>query len=196
MKEKFLNKSISYIKKNRELDHYSEVKIKYGLEVLYHFLTKLIFIIALSIILKIHKEVLLMIIFYAPLRACVHGIHSNSNIGCWISTIIDYILFGLYIKYVSIKFSIFLIMSLITITSYILYAPADTKFRPLVGEKNRKKLKMMAVIIFIIEFIMGYYFKYITSYVYYAFTITSIIINPTLYYVTKNNVNNYRNYDQ
>lgn len=195
MKEKFLNSSLSYIKRTRNLDHYNEVKIKYGLEVLYHFLTKLIFIVTLSIILKIYKEVLLMILFYAPLRACVHGIHSNSNIGCWISTIIDYILFGLYIKYIPIYFNVFLIISLLTIISYLLYAPADTKFRPLVGEKNRNRLKILAIIILIIEFTTSYFVRQLIPYVFYSFVITSIIINPALYFITKNKVNNYKNYN-
>lgn len=195
MKEKFLEKSLNYIKKNKELDHYNEVKLKYGLEVLYHFITKLVFILLFSLVLGIFKQVLLMIAFYGPLRACVHGIHSNSNIGCWTSTIIDYILFGLYLKYFPINKIVFFTSVVIAFISYILFAPADTKYRPLVGKNNRKRLKLMALIFLTLELALCLIHNFLIPYVFYSSIITVIIINPIVYSLFHNSTNNYKNYN-
>lgn len=194
MKNKFLYLSMNYILKNKSLDSYNQIKIKYGLEVMYHFITKLIFVLICAILLKISKIVLLMILFFGPLRACIHGVHSNSNVGCWISTIADYILFGLYLKYIPINSYIFYCVFVIALLSYFLFAPSDTKHRPLVGRNNRIKLKIKAILLLILEFIISFLSNKLRPFIFYSCCISSIIINPTIYRLIHSPLNNFKNY--
>ena len=68
MKDLFLNSSINYIKKYND---YSDTKIKqlkYGLEAIYLTVTKFIFILILSLILGITKEMLIYSLIYNIIR--------------------------------------------------------------------------------------------------------------------------------
>ena len=65
MKEKFLNNSISKIKKKNP--NFSEEKLEeiaYGLEAIYLTVTKIVIIFILAFILGIFKDMLIIMIFY------------------------------------------------------------------------------------------------------------------------------------
>lgn len=195
MKELFINSSFKFISNNKKLDKYNEAKIKYGLEVMYHFFTKLFVILIISFFLKTINYIIPLFISFGALRTTGYGMHAKSNISCWISSLLFYVVFGLYIKY--IDFNILIKMSLLILSemSIILWSPSDTKGRPLINKNKRHYLKTLCIITGLIEILLSFndslYFKdvFVISMMFEA-----ILVNPIVYKITKTPRNNYLNY--
>lgn len=87
--EKCMNLITTY---NKDLSEKDKDKIKYGLEGLYLTITKLIFIIIISIILGIFKEVILLLLTFNGIRLTAFGVHAKRSIDCLISSSLFFIL--------------------------------------------------------------------------------------------------------
>ena len=98
MKDLFVNSSFNFINKHQNLDHYNQVKIKYGLEVIYHFFTKLFVVIMLSLLFNTIKYVIPLFFSFGILRTFGYGIHAKTNKLCWLFTLTLYVFFGIYLK--------------------------------------------------------------------------------------------------
>ena len=196
MKYLFVNSSFNFINKHQNLDHYNQVKIKYGLEVLYHFVTKTIVIFFVSYLLHLLKYTLLLFIFYGPIRMFGHGLHAKSNKWCWINSLSVYLILDLYLKYTNFNFTILIILLFISLFSIVLWAPADTKNEPLVNKKTRKKLKIKSIIIGIAYCIIFMITKYsiLQKIICFSLLLESVLINPFIYYITKSKYKNYLDY--
>ena len=91
MKKRLLNSIRIAIKK--QYPNYSEDKIDevmYGIEGIYLTITKTIVIFALAFILKIAKELLLLLISFNIIRMFAFGMHANKS---WICLVFSSILF-------------------------------------------------------------------------------------------------------
>ena len=195
MKNSFVNCSYNYIIRHKKLDHYNKVKIKYGLEVMYSFVTKTVAIIIMSALLGFLIENLFVFLFYGILRTFSHGVHAKTSRHCWISTLCTYFLTGLFCKYISFPKYIMYIISLISFLTIIIYAPADTIYRPIRSKEKRLALKLKASVasflyIIIIIFVN---FSYKNSIIV-SFILCVISINPITYKVLKTPQNNYKDY--
>lgn len=197
MKHLFINSMFNYISIRKELDEYNKVKIKYGLEVIYHFFTKAIVMLLLSLILGILKENLFIFIFYGIIRVFGHGIHAKTNLQCWIYSLITYVVLGFYIKNVYINSNVIISLCLVSILSYILFAPADTKNLPLINRKIRKKLKIKTVVVSLIFLLICLLSnnQFIKEVICISMTLEAILINPFLYKITNSGFNNYTSYN-
>ena len=101
MKKLFLNYSMCNIKKY--FPDYSDEKlleIRYGLEGIYLSFTKLIVISAITILLNLFYEMIIMMIVFNILRATGFGIHAKKSIDCWISSTLIFIIFPLLSKWI------------------------------------------------------------------------------------------------
>ena len=195
MKDLFINSSFKFISNHKSFDKYNEVKIKYGLEVMYHFFTKLSVILLISYLLHTIKYIIPLFISFGVLRTTGYGIHAKSNISCWTSSLLFYVIFGLYIKYIEFNLFIKICILVLSEISIILWAPSDTKGRPLVNKEKRKHLKILCIITGLIEILLSFnndlYFKNVFVI---SMMFESILINPIVYKITKTPRNNYLNY--
>lgn len=148
MKKKILNHCMSIVKdKYPEYDEDKLEVINYGLESIYLTFTKIIIIFILAIILKIWKEVLLLLAFYNLIRVSAFGMHAKKSIHCLIISLTLFI-GGVYLcRYLVIPFILKVILSIICIILIARYAPADTEKRPIINRKLRRKYKIISVII-------------------------------------------------
>ncbi|MBR5662132.1 MAG: accessory gene regulator B family protein [Bacilli bacterium] len=197
MKKFFIDKCYTYINKHKKLNKIEKIKIKYGLEVMYHFLSKTIVILLLSYLLNIFKQTILLFIFFAPIRTFAYGLHAKSNIECWLFSIFIYVFIGLYIKYANMNIPIQYSLIIISIISLLLYAPADNQNLPLVNKQKRIKLKIKSIMVSIIYLIIFIYTKnnLIRNVICFSLVLQSILINPFIYFITKNKFNNYKYYN-
>ena len=147
MKNKVVNYLLDFIKKHKKCDK-RKIKIyKYGLEGLYNLVTKIIIITLITLLFGIIKEFLLILLFYAIIRTYAFGIHAESSLKCWISTLMIYILGSVIVHNFIIIKEVALFISFLGLLSFILWAPADTPKRPLIREKQRKAQKIKTCII-------------------------------------------------
>ena len=195
LKDLFISKSLNLISKHKSLDNYNQVKIKYGLEVMYNFIMKTSVILLIAAIFNSFIEVLLIFAFYGLLRTFIHGAHGKSNLLCWILTLISYST-GIYIiKNYTIPYFIEIIICFIALLSMVLFAPSDTKYRPLINRNKRIKFKIISIILTVIYSLVILFtnFKY-TGCLTISLTLSTIIINPLTYLLLGLKRNNYKSY--
>lgn len=198
MKKLIINKCMELVTTyNKDLSQRDIDKIKYGLEGLYLTITKLIFIIIVSIILGIWKETLLLILIFNGIRLTAFGVHAKRSIDCLISSTLFFILF----PFLCIKLTIPLIIKIILfipLTVLIgIFAPADTEKRPLINKKKRKIYKMLSIMISIIYMTIAIVIKdnTLSNCFIFAIVIQIIIILPITYKIFGVSYNNYKTYE-
>lgn len=198
MKKLIINKCMELVTTyNKDLSQRDIDKIKYGLEGLYLTITKLIFIIIVSIILGIWKETLLLILIFNGIRLTAFGVHAKRSIDCLISSTLFFILFPI----LCIKLTIPLIVKIILfipLTVLIgIFAPADTEKRPLINKKKRKIYKMLSIMISIIYMTIAIVIKdnTLSNCFIFAIVIQIIIMLPITYKLFGVSYNNYKTYE-
>lgn len=198
MKKLIINKCMELVTTyNKDLSQRDIDKIKYGLEGLYLTITKLIFIIIVSIILGIWKETLLLILIFNGIRLTAFGVHAKRSIDCLISSTLFFILFPI----LCIKLTIPLIVKIILfipLTVLIgIFAPADTEKRPLINKKKIKIYKMLSIMISIIYMTIAIVIKdnTLSNCFIFAIVIQIIIMLPITYKIFGVSYNNYKTYE-
>ena len=198
MKKLIINKCMELVTTyNKDLSQRDIDKIKYGLEGLYLTITKLIFIIIVSIILGIWKETLLLILIFNGIRLTGFGVHAKRSIDCLISSTLIFVLFPI----ICIKLTIPLIVKIILfipLTVLIgIFAPADTEKRPLINKKKRKIYKMLSIMISIIYMTIAIVIKdnTLSNCFIFAIVIQIIIMLPITYKIFGVSYNNYKTYE-
>ncbi len=132
----------------KKLNCFENIKLKFALECLYTFLVKLAVIIFISFLLKIEKSVMLLIFLMIPLRALGFGLHANSNLQCWITSLIMYNIIPLMCSLIDINNFILIYGSFISALIIVSFAPAPTKNIPLLNkDKNLKRKAIISLIV-------------------------------------------------
>ena len=197
MKKKILSsirKSIEKQYPNYDKDKIDE--IMYGLEGIYLTITKTIIIFAIAFILRIQKELLILLLSFNLIRLFAFGMHANSSITCLIFSSSLFLGGAALIKYVSIDGYLLYILFIISIVLISIFAPSDTVKRPLIKRNKRIRLKVLSIIIVIIYFIISILIKdlLIKNSLIIGLLIECILISPLTYRLFKMPYNNYKNY--
>lgn len=197
MKKYFLKYSLKIV--SEYYPDYSDDKldeIRYGLEATYLSLTKTFVILMVCFILGIIKEALILLLLFNLLRLTGFGIHATKSWACWVSSSIAFIGGPFLCKILVIPSYVLGIISGFCLFCFFLYAPADTKKRPLIYPKRRLIYKIITLLIGIVYtiaiFIVDSYF--IQNVLVCAMLIESILIHPLTYKVFNLSYNNYKTY--
>lgn len=198
MKQKVLNKCVSFIQSYYTYSDLELEKLKYGLEGIYLTLTKTLIILALALLLGTFKETLLTIVLFAIIRFFCFGFHAEKSYQCLIISIIEFNLLPLLILNIDISYQIIVIICLLAVVNFLIFAPADTVKRPLPNKKKRIIRKTFSVIIGIIYSIVVLFFdnNWILSSFLTALIIAMICVNPIIYMLFKQPFNNYKTYSR
>lgn len=196
MKQIFLDKSIKFITKYQTYNQEEMEKLLYGLEGLYLTITKLIFIFIVALILGILKEVIILLLLFNVIRYTGFGFHAKRSIECLIFSSTCFIAVPYLMMNLQINNNTILIIYVLCLLSYILYAPADTVKRPLPNKKKRIIRKIATVIISIVYLILIFIFNNntMTALILSALINETIMILPITYKLFKQPYNNYKTY--
>ena len=194
MKQLFLDYSLDFICKYHSYTDIDKKKLRYGLEGIYLTITKLVILLILSIILNMFKEFILVTILFNIIRYTGFGFHAEKSYQCLLFSTFNFIVIPYILLHISLSPSIVLIISVICIFHYLLFAPADTKKRPLTNKKKRIIRKILTVFIgFIYTLaIILLNSKYWTSIILSTLIIQAIIISPITYWLFGQPYNNYK----
>lgn len=120
--------------------------LRYGLAVIYINLSKTVILVLLAVILGVFKETALLFCVYASVRSAGFGFHSDSSIKCTIIGVAEFIAAVLVaINIEPLQAPICIAIFLLCIIIFLLYAPVETKKRPI--SARRKKVFKTAVIV-------------------------------------------------
>lgn len=197
IKNFFVNKSLNIIQDiypnydNSKID-----EIRYGLEATYLSFTKLSVILLITLFLGIFKEAILLLFFFNNLRLTAFGIHATKSWMCWIASSLLFIGFPYLCIYLDIPNFIHYIILGLSVICFFLYAPADTKKRPLVRKNRRIKFKIFTVSIALIYLFIFLYTDnaLIRNIISSSMLIESVLIHPLTYRVFKLPYKNYESY--
>ena len=139
MKNLIIDKCINYIKLNTNYNETKLKEIEYGLISIYLTISKLIVISILAITLRIFKEMILYILIYNILRMPSFGLHATKSWICLVFSTIIFICVPYLCMYLSIPIILKMIIGILGTFFMFKNAPADTKKRPIVNKKRRKR---------------------------------------------------------
>ena len=196
MKEVFLNKSMDLLSSKYNYDSLTKDKILYGLEIIYIFITKLSVILISALILGLFKEMLIFTLLLNGLRTFAYGVHAKKSWHCYISSLVVFILMPYIFINININLIQKIIISILSLISMYVYAPADTEKRPIVNMNQRKKLKLYSFLVCTIYIILSFIIKneMIINLILLSMITESFVINPFIYKIFNLPYNNYKEY--
>jgi accessory gene regulator B len=153
-------------------------------------------ILLITLILGIFKEAVIVLLFFNGLRTTAFGIHAKKSWMCWISSSIFFIGIPYLCIYVNIPTIIQYIMIGFSIICFLLYAPADTKKRPLVRKNRRIKFKILTLIIAFVYILAFFNIQnmFIKNVIVCTMVLESVLIHPLTYRMFKLPYKNYERY--
>lgn len=196
LKEAFVTSSLDYLKRNNACDKSKENIFRYTLESLYSFTTKSIVILITSAILGTFKITFLTLVLYSILRGFTFGIHASKNLYCWIISMTVYVIFPFLISNYIFPITFIYISYIIGIISILLWAPADTKARPLLNKRKRLVNKIFSLLVAGAFIGMSFILKNsnFNEIITIVLLMNSICMCPLTYYIFKQPYKNYRFY--
>ncbi|AGK96013.1 accessory gene regulator B family protein [Clostridium pasteurianum] len=186
---------IKFVAKNLQKTEEELEKIKYGVHVILVNLVKLTILFLIASILGITTYTFIAVISFASIRIFASGVHAESNLNCTITNIILF-LGNVYLS-INILLDKTMIIVIITLSLILvfLYAPADTKARPLVSKKLRKKLRIYSIAITFLLGIIALTCKnnIFANLIIFSVLEESLLITPLIYYILNKTYKNYEN---
>lgn len=196
MRNIIINKLINLLNNTYHYDNDTFDKVKYGLELLYISITKFIVIIFVALLFNLLKETLITILLFNGLRTFGYGMHAKTSLECYLYSIIIFVLLPLI--FINIKFTIIekIFITILSLFSFILYAPADTHKRPLINAKHRNTLKIKTLLISLIYVLILFISNntLLINLIILSMVLESLLINPWIYKICNMPYNNYKTY--
>lgn len=196
VKQWIVNNCLNIIKSNNNYDTTKIAEMKYGLEAIYLTTTKIIVIMAVAFILKIFKEVILVILFFNILRSTGFGLHAPKSWICWVLST-TFFIGGTYLcKILILDKYILLILSVLGLILLSIYAPADTKKRPLIKKKKRIIFKILTIIFTVIYIVIIFVsdITLINNILTFSIILESMMVLPISYKILRLSYRNFKNY--
>ena len=194
MKQLFLENSMNFICKYQSISDYDKKKVKYGLEGLYLTITNMVLLTILALLLNMFKEFILVVVFFNVIRYTGFGFHAEKSYQCLLFSTFNFIAIPFLLLHIQLSNFFVYTICAICIFHYLLFAPADTKKRPLSNKRKRIIRKIITVMIGFIYTLMIILLNntYWTSIILSAMIIQAIIISPLIYRLFNQPYNNYK----
>lgn len=184
MSDKVVNKIMLKIKaNNKDIDDVKLAEIKYGLQGIYTLITKTSILIILALLLGIFNEFIIFFILYSLLRSVGFGAHAKSNIRCWIYSTLLLLGIPTLFTYITINNTIKYILWIIFFINFMIFAPADTKKRPMINKRRKLKFKFVELVISFIYLFLIIRFENISNLILGAMFLEGLLVNPLGYIV-------------
>lgn len=193
VKNIIIGKLMNYIKVNSKYSNKELKEIEYGLTGIYLTISKIIIISIIAYFIGIFKEMMIFMLFFNIIRTTAFGLHATKSWICLLTSLITFLGIPLICKYLNINIFIKYLVGVLNISLIYLNAPADTKNRPIVNNKRRKKLKLISTfisIIFIISCILVDN-NFISNCLLFSLILENILISPLTYKIFNLPYNNY-----
>lgn len=194
MKELFLNHTINFIAANQDgLSDEEREKLAYGLEGIYLTITKMIIILLIALLLGFLKEFIISLILFNIIRFPGFGFHASKSIVCLISSTVLILGLPYLFSNIEISLNIKIILCIISIITFIIFAPADTHKRPLTNKKKRTIRKISTCLLALIYSAIIIFNNYEISNLFLAaLMIEMILVSPIMYLLFGESYNNYK----
>lgn len=186
-----------FIERNHPLEDIEKERIFYGLQGLYSTITKTIVILLISFLINNFHNTILFMLSYLPLRTFSYGLHFSNSRECWIFSLVAYLLIPLLITKISLSTEIIISIMALLIPLYFLWAPADTKKRPIINKNKRFINKYITILILLVYIALVKFVPQKISISLFLATIFQVLlISPLVYKIFKQPYRNYLMFDR
>lgn len=194
--KKFADKMIIFLTKYKNYSETDKKIVHYGLETIYIFITKLLFITIISLFFGITKEMYIYMVLYFFLRHYSSGLHLATSHGCTIFSSLLFISLPIICKSVNLNIFTRFVLGIASTIVFALFSPADTHKKPILNKEKRKKLKLKSLTICIIYLTLLLFLKneFILNCITISMVMQGFLISPIAYKIFKQPYNNYKNY--
>lgn len=194
MKTLFLNSAMDFICRYHSYSDLDQKKLRYGLEGIYLTITKMVVLIILSLILGIFKEFIIVTILFNFIRYTGFGFHADKSYQCLLFSTFNFIVIPYILLHIELSHIVIYVICGICIFHYLLFAPADTKKRPLPNKKKRMIRKIVTIMIGIIYTLTIIFLNntYWTGVILSSLIIQAIVVSPLTYRLFNQPYNNYK----
>lgn len=194
MKQLFLNNSMELICKYQSFSDCDKKKLLYGLEGIYLTISKLVILLILAFILDMFWEFVLVTILFNIIRYTGFGFHAEKSYQCLFFSIFNFVAIPFILLHIHLSDFVVYLLCAFCIVHYLLFAPADTKKRPLTNKRKRIIRKTLTVLIGLCYTLVIVLLKnsYWTSIILAAMIVEAIIVSPVTYWLFGQPYNNYK----
>ena len=159
-------------------------KLKYGTHVFYINTVKMLLLVVVASILGVLPYVAVFALAYGALRIFSFGVHLKNSFLCTLIGFVYY-LGSVYLSlYVEIPLWARIVLLIVSVVSFIAYALAQTKKRP-IPEHQRKTLKKKSLItlamVAVVTFVLHYILPVFSSLVLMAAVCQTVNLLPSTY---------------
>ena len=171
-------------------------EIRYGLEAIYLSVTKVVVILFVTFLLGIFKEAVILLLFFNGLRSFAFGIHASKSWMCWISSSLLFVGLPYICMHLEVPLWVHYGIIATSLLCFLIYAPADTKKRPLVRKNRRMKFKILAMLVSIIYIVLFFYTDsvFLRNVISSCMLLEAVLIHPFTYKVFHLPYKNYERY--
>jgi len=197
LKTFILDKCLDIVKSSYpEYDDDKLDEIRYGLEAIYLSITKVVVIFFLAYLLGILKETICLCLAFNVLRLSGFGLHATKSWMCWVSSSLIFLVFPYLCTVIKLPQMLMIALALIFEINLLLFAPADTKKRPLIHKKKRVRWKIITGVTgcVFLYFILSTENTFVQNILLSAMLIEGALVNPFVYKIFKLPYNNYKTY--
>lgn len=186
------NFTIKFIQSNSSYSDNDLLKIKYGIEGIYLTLVKIIIMLLIGLIFNYFSVVLFTMVFFNILRFFIFGLHTNESWQCLIISLIQFNLIPYIFLNINISIFFMYLIFIISFFSFLLFAPSDTKKRPLTNKNKRIIRKILSIVCLLIYAVIIFQFNHFKIPIICSLIIGIFVVNPFSYRLLGLSYNNYK----
>lgn len=193
MVDKISNKVLYFLVNKSDIDDDRKEILLFGITRIVEDIPKTIGIILIGILLNIIFEMIIVTVIISLYKTFVGGVHAKTNFGCFICSVIFYLVIIYLAKFVIISGNtriLFISLNYIFAVYCIwVYVPADVPELPKVDKRLRRDLKIKSFIMLNIIFLVTYLFVkdlYVQRIIEYSIFFINVMTTRTIYKLFKN----------
>ncbi len=156
--DKISNWLLNVISEDNKSEEEKEILL-FGITRIVEDIPKAIGIVIISLLLGILKEVSIVTVVLMLYKTMTGGVHAKTNWGCFLYSLLFYLAIiytSQYLIFTGIdKFGVYAIIYIFCMYTIFVYVPADVPEIPKVNSKLRKNLKIKAIIILNLIYIIA-----------------------------------------
>ncbi len=148
--------------KNEEVDTNTKEVMLFGVTRIVEDIPKYLLITVICALLGILKEAGIVLVVTVLYKTFVGGAHARTNFGCFISSLMFFILPVLISKYVSIPNDLnnilYILVYIFSLYVVVKIAPADTEEIPILNKAKKRQLKIFGFVFLCLIYIVTLFF--------------------------------------
>ena len=155
--DKFVNFIVKTIaSSNPQFSELQLKKMEYGLNSIFGEITKLLIFIMFFYLFYGEKYFLISFIFFSPIRLFSGGYHAKTYWGCFIFTLLFFVLLIFLGKHLLHNNVISILLIILDISLICIFSPVDNKNKPIKSKKRKLELHYLSIFIVILESLLCY----------------------------------------